>query len=126
MKRINLFLLSAVAAVALLFVVSCGGGNSERENVFDKKVAAYAGATAKVASAKGVAELNEINAALESEIAAIDEECADEIKKIFEQKVENVDAFRSDEDSLKRAQTNYDDAYIVKYLELAEAASPEI
>ena len=80
----------------------------------------------KVNAAKAVSELNDINTALETEISGIEEQCADELNRIFEEKAVNAEAYKSDEDSLKKAQTGYDDAYISKYLELAEAAAPEM
>lgn len=124
MKKIN-FILVSLVAVAALFLASCAGG-SKPENVFDKKISVYESAVEKVAAAKEISELNEINAALESEIAGIEELCADELNKVFEERAVNIEAYRSDEDSLKKAQTAYDDAYITKYLELADAAAPQL
>lgn len=125
MKKINVLLLGLMTVVTLSLFSSCSRGN-EQENVFDKKITVYTNAVEKVNAAKAVAELNDINVALEAEIATIDEQCADELNRIFEEKAVNADAYKNDEDSLKRAQTNYDDAYISKYLELAEAAAPEM
>lgn len=125
MKKINVLLLGLMTVVTLSLFSSCSRGN-EQENVFDKKITVYTNAVEKVNAAKAVAELNDINVALEAEIATIDEQCADELNRIFEEKAVNVDAYKNDEDSLKKAQTNYDDAYISKYLELAEAAAPEM
>ena len=124
MKKINSILVSLVA-VAALFLASCAGA-SKPENVFDKKISAYNGAVEKVLAAKEISELNGINEALENEIAGIEELCADELNKVFEEKAVNVDAYKSDEDSLKKAQTAYDDAYISRYLELADAAAPQL
>lgn len=125
MKKINVLLLGLMTVVTLSLFSSCSRGN-EQENVFDKKITVYTNAVEKVNAAKAVAELNDINVALEAEIATIDEQCADELNRIFEEKAVNADAYKNDEDSLKRAQTKYDDAYISKYLELAEAAAPEM
>ena len=124
MKKFNVFVVSVIA-VAVCLLASCGA-ESKPENVFDKKITVYKDAVKKVAEAKEITELNDLNAALESEIAGIDELCADELNKVFEEKAVNVDAYKSDEDSLKKAQTAYDDAYITRYLELAEAAAPEM
>ena len=44
-------------------------------------------------------------------------ECEAEYEKIFEEKMTNADAYRADEDSLKAAQTEYDDLYIEKFIE---------
>ncbi len=126
MKRVNVFLFGLVAAVTLSLFASCSSKGSEPENVYDKKISVYISAVEKVNAAKAVADLNGINTAVEAEIAALDEQCADEINRIFEEKAVNADAYKSDEDSLKKAQTTYDDAYIEKYLELADAASPEM
>lgn len=124
MKKFNVFVVSVIAA-AVCLLASCGA-ESKSKNVFDKKITVYKDAVKKVAEAKEITELNDLNAALESEIAGIDELCADELNKVFEEKAVNVDAYKSDEDSLKKAQTAYDDAYITRYLELAEAAAPEM
>ncbi|MBO5787151.1 MAG: hypothetical protein J6R07_00575 [Bacteroidaceae bacterium] len=126
MKKINVLLLGLMTVVTLSLFSSCSSSGNEQENVFDKKITVYTNAVEKVNAAKAVAELNDINVALEAEIATIDEQCADELNRIFEEKAVNADAYKNDEDSLKKAQTNYDDAYISKYLELAEAAAPEM
>lgn len=124
MRTINVFLVSLVASVAFLFA-SCGGDKAP-ETVFDKKVSAYECAAKKVAAAKEIAELNSINAALENEIDSIEKVCADELNKVFEEKALNIEAYRSEEDSLRRVQAVYDDAYISRYLELADAAAPQL
>ena len=124
MRRINVLLLGLITVVTLTFFASCS--DSEPENVYDKKISVYVNALEKVNAAKVVSELNDINTALETEISGIEEQCADELNRIFEEKAVNAEAYKSDEDSLKKAQTGYDDAYISKYLELAEAAAPEM
>lgn len=124
MRRINVLLLGLITVVTLTFFASCSG--SEPENVYDKKISVYVNALEKINAAKAVSELNDINTALETEISGIEEQCADELNRIFEEKAVNAEAYKSDEDSLKKAQTGYDDAYISKYLELAEAAAPEM
>ena len=68
-------------------------------------------------AATDAAALNEINVLLESEHAAINNECEAEYEQIYEEKMTNDDAYRADEDSLKAAQTEYDDLYIEKFIE---------
>lgn len=114
MKKINVFLVCMIAVFAIL---SCAT-DAVKENVYTKKAAAYKAATAKVNAAADAAALSEINAQLESELAAINNECEAEYEKIFEEKMTNVDAYRADEDSLKAAQTEYDDLYIERFIEL--------
>lgn len=114
MKKINVF---SVCMIAVFAILSCAT-DAVKENVYTKKAAAYKAATAKVDAAADAAALSEINAQLESELAAINNECEAEYEKIFEEKMTNVDAYRADEDSLKAAQTEYDDLYIEKFIEL--------
>lgn len=116
MKKINVFSACFIALLAMFTVVSCGA-DASRENVYTKKTAVYKAATVKINAAADAATLNEINAQLESEIAAINTECEAEYEKIFEEKMTNADAYRADEDSLKAAQSEYDDLYIEKFIE---------
>ena len=116
MKKINVISAWMIAVFAMFAILSCAA-DAVKENVYNKKTAAYKAATAKVNAATDAAALNEINVQLESELAAINNECEAEYEKIFEEKMTNADAYRADEDSLKAAQTEYDDLYIEKFIE---------
>ena len=113
MKKINLFIASIVA---LLVFASCGAGSND--NVYAKKAAAYKAAIAKLNGAADAAALNEVNANLEKEIAEINIECEAEYERIFEEKLSNIDAYKESEDALKTAQTEYDDLYVERFMEL--------
>lgn len=115
MKRINVFLMCLTAVMAISFFASC---NSGTENVFTKKITAIEQAKAKIPAANATIELNEINAALEKELAAIDEACAEELAAIADERIKNAEAYKNDEDSLKKVQSSYDDAYIERVLSL--------
>lgn len=116
MKKINVISACVIAVFAMFAILSCAA-DAVKENVYNKKTAAYKAATAKVNAAADAAALNEINVQLESELAAINNECEAEYEKIFEEKMTNADAYRADEDSLKAAQAEYDDLYIEKFIE---------
>lgn len=114
MKRINVFSAFMIAVMAMFAVLSCGGS---ADSVFTKKTAVYKAAIEKINAAADEAALNGINVQVESDIAAIDAECAAELEKVQEEKNKNADAFREAEDALKAARTEYDDRYIERYLE---------
>lgn len=120
MKKINSFLFSLIAVLVVALSASCGESESQAvKNVFEKKADAYEKAAVKVAEAKEVSVLNEINKALEDELAGIEEECAAELKSVDEKKAVDADAFKSDEEALKAAQKAYDDAFVGKFLNLS-------
>ena len=113
MKKINLLIASVVA---LLVFASCGAGSND--NVYTKKAAVYEAAIKKLNAASDAVALNEVNANLEKEIAAINIECEAEYERIFEEKRGNIDAYKESEDALKAAQTEYDDLYVERFMEL--------
>ena len=113
MKKINLFIASVVA---LLVFASCGAGSND--NVYTKKAAVYKAAIKKLSAAADAAALNEVNANLEKVIATINIECEAEYERIFEEKRGNIDAYKESEDALKAAQTEYDDLYVERFMEL--------
>ncbi|MBR5600896.1 MAG: hypothetical protein IKW29_06310 [Bacteroidaceae bacterium] len=113
MKKINLLIASVVA---LLVFASCGAGSND--NVYTKKAAVYKAAIKKLNAASDAVALNEVNANLEKEIAAINIECEAEYERIFEEKRGNIDAYKESEDALKAAQTEYDDLYVERFMEL--------
>ena len=113
MKKINLLIASVIA---LLVFASCGAGSND--NVYTKKAAVYKAAIKKLNAASDAVALNEVNANLEKEIAAINIECEAEYERIFEEKRGNIDAYKESEDALKAAQTEYDDLYVERFMEL--------
>ena len=113
MKKINLFIASVVA---LLVFASCGDGSND--NVYTNKAAVYKAAIKKLNAAADAAALNEVNSNLEKEIATINIECEAEYERIFEEKRGNIDAYKESEDALKAAQTEYDDLYVERFMEL--------
>ena len=113
MKKINLLIASVVA---LLVFASCGAGSND--NVYTKKAAVYKAAIKKLNAASDAVALNEVNANLEKEIAAINIECEAEYEMIFEEKRGNIDAYKESEDALKAAQAEYDDLYVERFMEL--------
>ena len=113
MKKINLLIASVVA---LLVFASCGAGLND--NVYTKKAAVYKAAIKKLNAASDAVALNEVNANLEKEIAAINIECEAEYERIFEEKRGNIDAYKESEDALKAAQAEYDDLYVERFMEL--------
>ena len=111
--------MSAFAVLVMALSVSCNGGEDVAEkSVFGKMAVAYDEAALKVSAAKDISGLNEINTSLEEKIKDIETQCAEELKSVRETKAVDADAYKSDEDALKKAQKAYDDAFVEKYLNL--------
>ncbi len=115
MKKIGFLSFCGVALMAMFLLTACGG-DSAKQNVYLKKVAAYEAATEKIVNATDENALNEINSALESEIAEINSASVEEYERIFEEKMNNAEAYKADTEALEKAQDAYDNAYIEKHL----------